>query len=85
MFLIVLPLLAVLLSAPALLLFYVLDVPVVLVPVLVRAQGRGEIRKALASVPSFLVLRIINALFVLEALGGEVVLRKRLHTWEKGH
>ncbi|MCH1867598.1 glycosyltransferase family 2 protein [Nocardioides sp. CFH 31398] len=83
-YLFVLPLLAVLLS-PWVLLAYVVDVPAVLVPVLVAARRRGEVGRALASLPSFLVLRLVNGLYMLEALVTEVVLRRPLEVYEKGH
>lgn len=83
-YLFVLPLLAVLLS-PWVLLAYVVDVPAVLVPVLVAARRRGEVGRALLSLPSFLVLRLVNGLYMLEALVTEVVLRRPLEVYEKGH
>jgi cellulose synthase/poly-beta-1,6-N-acetylglucosamine synthase-like glycosyltransferase len=84
-YLILLPLLAILLSNPILLLVYIIDIPVVLVPVLFKARERKEVRKALASIPSFFVLRTFNALFILEALFSEILLNKKFHTYEKGH
>ncbi|WP_299050187.1 glycosyltransferase family 2 protein [uncultured Nocardioides sp.] len=83
-YLLVLPLLAVLVS-PWLLLVYVVDVPAVVVPVLVAARRRGEVGRALLSLPSFLVLRIVNGVYMLEALVTEVVLRRPLEVYEKGH
>jgi cellulose synthase/poly-beta-1,6-N-acetylglucosamine synthase-like glycosyltransferase len=84
-YLIVLPVLAVALSAPLLLLVYVIDVPAVLVPVLVAARRRGEVLRALASLPAFFVLRTVNGFFMLEALWTEIVLRRPLLVYEKGH
>src|SRR6202040_3009197 len=49
-YLLLLPLLAVLVS-PVFLLGYVLDAPVVAIPVLVDARKRGELRRALISFP----------------------------------
>lgn len=83
-YLFLLPVLAVVLS-PWVLLAYVVDVPAILVPVLVAARRRGEVGKALASIPAFLVLRTVNGFFMLEALWTEVVLRKPLLVYEKGH
>ncbi|WP_139979401.1 glycosyltransferase family 2 protein [Nocardioides litoris] len=83
-YLLVLPLLAVLVS-PWVLLAYVVDVPAVLVPVLVAARRRREVGRALLSVPCFLVLRVVNGLYMLEALVTEVVLRRPLLVYEKGH
>lgn len=83
-YLLALPLLAVLLS-PWVLLAYVVDVPAVLVPVLVAGRRRREVGRALLSLPCFLVLRIVNGLYLLEAVVTEVVLRRPLLVYEKGH
>ncbi len=83
--LLLLPLLVVVLAAPLLLLVYVIDVPAVLVPVLVAARRRREVGKALLSLPSFFVLRTVNGFYLLEALWTEVVLRRPLLVYEKGH
>lgn len=84
-YLLVLPVLAVVLGNPWLLLAYVVDVPAVLVPVLVAARRRGEVGRALLSVPCFLLLRLVNGFYMLEALWTEVVLRRPLLVYEKGH
>jgi biofilm PGA synthesis N-glycosyltransferase PgaC len=84
-YLFVLPILAVVLNAPWLLLVYVIDVPAVIVPVLVAARRRGEVRRALVSLPSFFVLRTVNGFFLLEAIVTELVLRRPLLVYEKGH
>jgi biofilm PGA synthesis N-glycosyltransferase PgaC len=81
---VVLPLLALFVS-PAFLLAYVIDIPVVAVPVLVGAARRREVGKALVSLPAFFVLRLANAWFMLRAVTSEVLLRKRLDVYEKGH
>lgn len=83
-YLLVLPLLA-LLVTPWVLLAYVVDVPAVLVPVLLAARRRGEVGRALLSIPAFLVLRIVNGVAMLEALVTEVLLRRPLQVYEKGH
>lgn len=80
----ILPLLAVFVS-PLFLLGYVIDIPAVLIPVLYRASQRGEVGKALASIPGFFVLRFVNAWYVLVALWREVITKNRLATFEKGH
>ncbi len=82
--LIVLPLLALLVS-PLFLIAYFIDLPAVLVPVLYRARQRGEVKRALASLPGFFVLRFVNAWFVLVALWREVLWGKRLKGFQKGH
>jgi len=84
-YLLVIPVLAVVLGSPLLLLVYVVDVPAVLVPVLLAAWRRGEVLKALASLPAFFLLRTVNGFFMLEALATEVVLRRPLLVYEKGH
>ena len=84
-YLVVLPLLVVIFAAPLLLLIYVIDVPAVVVPVVVAGRRRGELGRALASLPSFFVLRAVNGFYLLEALWSEVVLRRPLLVYEKGH
>lgn len=80
-----LPLLAVAFRNPWLLLGYVIDLPAIAVPVLAGAARRGETRKALASLPAFLVLRVVNAMFFLRAAWSELVLRRSFRVYEKGH
>lgn len=84
-FLVVLPLISVLARQPLFLLGYVIDLPAVLVPVLWTARRRGEVRRALFSLPAFFVLRSVNALFMLEAVVGELLLGRRFALYEKGH
>jgi cellulose synthase/poly-beta-1,6-N-acetylglucosamine synthase-like glycosyltransferase len=83
-YLVLLPLLAVLVD-PVILLAYLVDAPVVIVPVLWQAIARGETAKALTSLPSFFVLRIVNGVFMLRALWSELILRRPLLVYEKGH
>jgi biofilm PGA synthesis N-glycosyltransferase PgaC len=83
-YVILLPVLAVLVS-PWLLIGYVIDLPVILVPVIAAGRARGELGTALLSVPSFLVLRVVNAVSILKAVFLELVLRRRFDTYEKGH
>jgi len=83
-FLMGLPLLAALVS-PAFLLGYVVDAPVIAVPVLIAAARRGEVMQALTSLPAFFVLRLVNGYLLLKALVLELVLRRPLITYEKGH
>lgn len=84
-YLVLLPLLALVLASPWVLLGYLIDAPAVLVPVLVGAARRGEVRRALASIPAFFVLRTVNAIFFLRAACAELVLGRSLHVYEKGH
>jgi cellulose synthase/poly-beta-1,6-N-acetylglucosamine synthase-like glycosyltransferase len=83
-YLLLLPALALLLS-PIALVAYLVDAPVVLLPVLWSAIGRGEVRRAVASFPSFFVLRFVNGGFMLSAIWRELVLRRPLLVYEKGH
>ncbi len=83
-FLLVLPILAVTVS-PLFLLGYFIDLPAVLVPVMVQAWKRGEVLKALASLPGFFVMRFVNAYYTLNAVWRELIVKKRVHVFEKGH
>jgi len=83
-FLLALPILAILVS-PLFLLGYVVDAPVIAVPVLIEAWRRGAFLKALGSLPAFFVLRLVNGYLLLKALTLELVLRRPLTTYEKGH
>jgi biofilm PGA synthesis N-glycosyltransferase PgaC len=84
-YLLILPLSAILWRNPWLLLGYVIDVPAVVVPVLAGAVPRGEVVRAVASLPAFFVLRTVNAVFFLGALWSEVVRGRSLRVYEKGH
>jgi cellulose synthase/poly-beta-1,6-N-acetylglucosamine synthase-like glycosyltransferase len=84
-YLLVVPVLAVFFRQPALLLLYVLDAPIILIPVLVEARPRGETGKALVSFPAFLVTRMLASVFTLRALWAELVRGRSLHVYEKGH
>lgn len=83
-FLILIPLLSIFVS-PFFLLGYVIDAPAVLVPILFKARERKEFWRALASFPAFLVLRMVNAVFFLEAFWTEILMRQPLRVYEKGH
>lgn len=84
-YLLLLPLLAVAFAAPLLLLLYAIDVTMILVPVLYQAASRGETLRALASVPSFLPLRLVNSFYFLEAVWSELLRGRSLRVYEKGH
>jgi len=84
-YLILLPFLALLLRSPYILLGYVIDLPAIIVPVMAGALPRGEGRRALASVPSFFILRTVNAVFFLLAVWDELVRGRHFQTYEKGH
>ena len=81
---ILLPLLAILIH-PLFLLGYVIDLPAVAVPALAKGMQRGELGRVIASLPCFIVLRLVNAVFLLRALWCEFVLGRTLLVYEKGH
>ena len=84
-FLVVLPVLIIMLKSPWLLLAYFIDTPALLVPLLFGAIPRREIGRALLSLPAFLVLRLVNGVFFLEAVWSEWFLRRSTVVYEKGH
>ncbi len=83
-YLVVIPWLAIRVS-PLFLLGYVIDAPVVMVPVFATARRRREVRRAFRSLPGFFVLRTINACFMLEAVVSELIANRTFKTYEKGH
>jgi biofilm PGA synthesis N-glycosyltransferase PgaC len=83
-YLLVVPALAILLH-PAFLLIYVIDLPAIAVPVLAKAAQRGETLRALVSLPCFIVLRCLNAVYLMRAAWAEFVLGRPLLVYEKGH
>jgi biofilm PGA synthesis N-glycosyltransferase PgaC len=83
-YIVVLPILA-LFFGPIVLIGYVIDLPGIAVPVLYEAARRGEFRTALASLPAFFVLRMVNAVQMLRALFMELVLRRSFLVYVKGH
>src|SRR6059036_2785870 len=84
-YLVLLPILALLLASPWILLGYVIDAPAVMVPVLAGAYQRREVGRALASVPAFFLLRTVNAVFFLRAVCAELLLGRPLRHYKKGH
>jgi len=83
-YLFLLPILALTVD-PLFLLGYLVDAPLVLVPVLAQAVRRREVGRALLSFPSFFVLRVVNGVYMLRAMWAELVLRRPLLVYEKGH
>ena len=83
-YLVLIPVLAIAID-PLILSAYLIDAPVVLVPVLWLAIQRREVGRALASLPGFFVLRVVNGAFMLRALWDEIVTGKSLAVYEKGH
>ena len=47
--------------------------------------SRRETGLALVSFPSFFVLRLVNGLFMLRAVWRELIVRRPLLEYEKGH
>jgi len=84
-YLILLPALALGLRNPWLLAGYVIDAPAMLVPVIAGAAPRREVRRALASMPAYFVLRTVNAAFFHRAAFSEWVLGRSFRVYEKGH
>ena len=80
----ILPLL-VLFVNPLFALAYFIDFPAVAVPVLYKGWQRGEFLKPLSSLPAYLVLRFVNASFILRAVWAEWIMRKSFKVYEKGH
>lgn len=85
MYLIVIPFFAVFFKSPYLLLLFIIDAPIVFIPVFLMGLKRKELIKVISSFPSFFVLRIVNAVFIMEAYWTELILKKRLTQYEKGH
>ncbi|MCX5634950.1 MAG: glycosyltransferase [Planctomycetota bacterium] len=83
-YMLLLPLMAIFVS-PLFLLAYLIDIPAVVVPVLYTAIKRREVGRALASLPGFFVLRLVNSVFMLNALWLEMVVHRSLTVYEKGH
>jgi len=81
----IVPITALMTRNPLILIVYILDAPALMVPVLMQASRRNEFWKAVVSIPSFFVLRIVNCLFVLEAIWSEFITGQRLAVYEKGH
>ncbi|WP_236065140.1 glycosyltransferase family 2 protein [Reticulibacter mediterranei] len=84
-FLFVLPLLSLILHNVYLLLGYIVDAPVIFVPVVYAGILRKELKHALLSFPTYFLLRIFSAFFILEAFWTEIVMRETLNVYEKGH
>ncbi len=64
---------------------YFIDAPVILIPAAAAAWRRKESWLFLSSVPSFMIFRLINSFFVLEAFWTEMIRRDRLTEFIKGH
>jgi poly-beta-1,6-N-acetyl-D-glucosamine synthase len=82
--LILLPLLTIFVN-PLFILGYFLDMAGIALPVLYQGWKRGEFWRAFVSLPSYIVLRMVNATFTMRALINEMVLGRSLKVYEKGH
>jgi biofilm PGA synthesis N-glycosyltransferase PgaC len=82
--LLILPLLAIFVH-PAFLLGFIIDLPAVAVPVLAKGWQRGELGRVAASLPCFLIMRLVSAIFMLRAVWLECVIGRSLLVYEKGH
>jgi poly-beta-1,6-N-acetyl-D-glucosamine synthase len=80
-------------ALPALMLFvspayawgYFFDLPIIAVPLLVAGYERSQLTCSLMSLPAFVIMRQLNAYFMLRAFWSEFVLRRSFHHYEKGH
>ena len=83
-YLLLIPLAAIFIH-PLFLLGYVIDFPVIAVPVIVKGIARRELGRVLVSLPCFLLMRFINSFFMLQAVWSEVMMGRTLLVYEKGH
>lgn len=85
MYLFIIPIFSIIFKSPYLLFLFIIDAPIVFIPVFLRGLKRKELIKVVFSFPSFFILRIVNAIFIMEAYWTEIILKKRLTQYEKGH
>jgi biofilm PGA synthesis N-glycosyltransferase PgaC len=83
-YLVLTPVLSIAVS-PWFLVIYLIDLPVIGVPVLIEAQRHGLLAKAVPATLALFVLRLVNSGFFVEAVWSELVRGKRLVVYEKGH
>jgi biofilm PGA synthesis N-glycosyltransferase PgaC len=84
-YLFLIPIFAIVFQEPLFLLGYIIDLPLVLVPVLIEGARRKQFGRALASFPAFFILRFVNSIFMLQAFWLEMIMRRPLKVYEKGH
>ena len=70
---------------PAFALGFLIDLPAVAVPVLAKGWQRGEMGRAIFSLPCFLVLRVVSSVFMLRAVWMECALANRCWCTREGH
>jgi cellulose synthase/poly-beta-1,6-N-acetylglucosamine synthase-like glycosyltransferase len=83
-YLIIVPVLAALVS-PWALVIYVVDLPIVLIPVVLESRRHGLLMKAIPATLAFLVLRLVNSVYFVRAVWSELMIGNRLTVYEKGH
>ena len=84
-YIVLMPLLAILFRNPLFLLGYLIDIPFVMIPAMVRGAQRGELLRTIASLPSYLILRVFNGIYMMKAVWLEFVMQRPLRVYEKGH
>ena len=84
-YLLILPVAALVFGKAYFLLGYIIDVPAIIVPVVVGAFLRRDLGRAVVSVPSFFILRTVNAVFFLTAVWAEFFRHRTYLVYEKGH
>ena len=84
--LIVLPLLSILSQNHSLMVFtFVMDILLFFIPSMIIGYKIKYLKKVIACLPSFILLKIVNIYYIYEAFISEVILKKRLTIYEKGH
>jgi biofilm PGA synthesis N-glycosyltransferase PgaC len=85
-FIIVLPLNAILFHDPLTIVYALLaDASFISIPPIVKGYKMKMVRKVLSSLPFFLLLRVVNIYFFYNAFISEFLLNKSLTKYEKGH
>ncbi len=86
MFLFLLPIIAITSNNYSILLLgWLFDALFISVPPIISGIKFKMLRKVISSLPSFFVLRTVNMYFFYEAFVSEVILKRRLVKYEKGH
>ena len=86
LFIVIAPILAIVFQNPLLYAYAVAaDAAFIVIPAAWRGYKIRMLRKVLGSMPSFLVLRLVNSYFFIRAFVSEIILKKSFTTYEKGH
>jgi hypothetical protein len=84
--LIILPLLSVFAQNYSLMAFtFAIDILLFLIPSMIIGYKIKYLKKVVACLPSFIFLKMVNIYYTYEAFISEVILKKRLTIYEKGH